>query len=79
LTIITKLVVDYSILVEDPNLGASIAMENGLDVCEEKDEEGRINNSFGTKAFNFNGDFNFNQLGRNLSWPTNVSQGLILN
>jgi hypothetical protein len=44
-------------------LGASIAMENGLDVCEEKDEEGRINNSFGTKAFKFNGDFNFNQLG----------------
>jgi len=63
MTIITKLVADYSILAKDPNLGASIAMENGLDVCKEKDEEGRINNSFGTKAFNSNGGFNFNQLG----------------
>jgi hypothetical protein len=62
-TIIIKLVAKYSILVEDPNLGASTAMHNGLNVCEEKDEEGRINNNFASKAFNFNGDFNFNQVG----------------
>jgi hypothetical protein len=34
-----------------------------LNVCEEKDEKGRINNSFITKAFNFNGGFYFNQVG----------------
>jgi hypothetical protein len=59
---IIKLVTNFSILVEDPNLGASTTMHNGLNVCEEKDEEGRINNSFPTKAFNFNGDLNFNQV-----------------
>jgi hypothetical protein len=42
------------ILVKDPNLGASTTMHNRPSVCEEKDEKGRINNSFDTKAFNLN-------------------------
>jgi hypothetical protein len=31
-------------------------------VFEKKDEEGKINNSFDTKAFNLNGNFYFNQV-----------------
>ncbi len=60
LVIVVELVIDCSILVKDPNLGAFATMHNGPNVCEEKDEEGRINNSFDTKAFNLNEDFYFN-------------------
>jgi hypothetical protein len=52
--IVIELVTNCSILAKDPNLGAFTIMHNGLNVCEEKDEEGRINNSFDTKAFNLN-------------------------
>ncbi len=52
LVIVVELVIDCSILVKDPNLGAFATMHNGPNVCEEKDEEGRINNNFDTKAFN---------------------------
>jgi hypothetical protein len=31
-------------------------------VFEDKDEEGKINNNFDTKAFNLNGVFYFNQV-----------------
>jgi hypothetical protein len=31
-------------------------------VFEEKNEKGKINNSFDTKTFNINGDFYFNQV-----------------
>jgi hypothetical protein len=62
-TIITIPIANYSILAKDPNLAASTTMHNGLNVFEEKDEKGRINNIFVTKTFNFNGDLNFNQVG----------------
>jgi hypothetical protein len=63
LAIVIELVTNCSILARDPNLGVFTIMHNGPNVCEEKDEKGRINNSFDTKAFNLNEIFyNFNQV-----------------